>query len=79
MDNGPEPVNDAGSSVKNQNNKKLRKPTTVYFPLMGSSGGVEAKQKQNGKLPQHINHVSPVPTPHQKLCGGREPRLAQWG
>ena len=26
---------------------------------MGSSGGVETKQKRNGNVPQHINHVSP--------------------
>ena len=25
---------------------------------MGSSDGVEIKQKQNGSIPQHINHVS---------------------
>ena len=38
---------------------------------MGSSGGVEPKQKQDGNILQHINHVSP--TPHRKLCSGTSP------
>ena len=50
MDHGPEPVDDAGSSVKNLNLKKFKKnsknPTTVCFPVMGSSGGVELNKTE---------------------------------
>ena len=37
---------------------------------MGSSGGVEAKQKQNGKTPQHIKHA-PLPPAAETLCWAR--------
>ena len=39
-------LNDAGSSVKNQNHQKLKKNTIECFSLMGSSSGIETKQKQ---------------------------------
>ena len=41
--------------------KKIKNPTTGCFPLMGSSGGVEAKQKQNRETSQYISPVSPPP------------------
>ena len=53
------------------------KPHYSLFPLMGSLGGVETKQKQNDNIPQHINRVSPLP--HRKIYSGREPGPAQWG
>ena len=37
--------------------KNLRTPLQAVFHLMGSSVGVETKQKQNGKTPQYISHV----------------------
>ena len=51
---------------KNKNKKHYS-----LFPLMGSSGGVETKQKQNGSTLQHINRIFPLP--HRKLCSGHEP------
>ena len=49
--------------------KIVKKKQYSLFPLMGSSGRVETKQKQNGNISQHINRVSPLP--HWKLCSGR--------
>ena len=30
--------------------KNFKSPTTICFPLIGSSGGVETKQKQNSNI-----------------------------
>ena len=43
--------------------QKFKNPTTVCFLLMDSLGRVEAKQKQNGNISQHINHVTPPVVP----------------
>ena len=37
--------------------ENLKTPLQSVSPLMGSSGGVKTKQKQNGNVPQHINCV----------------------
>ena len=59
--------------------KKLKNPTTGCFPLMGSSGGVEAKQKQNRETPQYISHISPLAGHRRKLRHAKETRASGGG
>ena len=43
---------------------------------MGSSGKEKTKQKKWYYTSAHQPHT---PTPHQKLCSEREPKLDHWG
>ena len=45
MDIGQSHLTDVGSSVKIKMIKNLKTPLQSVFPLMGSSGGSEIKQK----------------------------------
>ena len=44
---------------------------TGCFLLLGLSGRVETKQKQNGKTPQCISHVYPLPWTPEALWRAR--------
>ena len=39
--------------------KKFKNPTTGCFPVMGWSGGVETKRKQNGETSQYTIRAPP--------------------